>query len=882
MRPGDEPIRRPSVEREVADELAFHFDMKVRELEARGLGASEARRQAEEGFGDLATVAAECRRIGHQRERRRRLVLFAAELGQDLRFALRLLWRRRAFAALAIVTMALGMGAATAIYSVVDGVLLRPLPFAEPGRLMAVWITQPSLADDPVLRWLAEGSVLGSDEYQALRGGNRSFQEVALWATGAARVQLPGDERATTRSVTRASASLLPVLRERPALGRGFLPGEDVFQGPKVAMISWELWHARFGDDPSVVGRTLQLDSVPYTVIGVLPPGLRLGRQSDPSALWIPALQEAYDRPEQHNRSFRVIGRLRDGVTPGVAQAEATVLLRAGSGDSTAGSRVQDWLHDQTRAARAPLLMVFAAAGLLLLIACVNVATLTLGESSARQHEVAARAALGAGRARLVRQLLTESVVIAILGAALGCGLAWALTRALLAGAPISLPGLDLAGINLRVLGVAALCATGTGMLFGLAPAWSLVRGGTGALLRTGAGQSARGARGLQRTLVAAETALSVMLLVGATLLARSLGKLGDVDPGFQPQGLKAIGLEMPSGFYSRGGQVMTAFYRRATERMRALPGVTAVAAGSATPFTGNNTSSPVAVEGVEYDEQNPPHTLQHSVLPGYLELLGVPLLAGRMLNESDGGGAELVALLNAAAVRRDFGGASALGRRVRYQGQWRRIVGVVGDMRLASLASEAGPAIYVPFAQHSYGTVSLVVRTALEPAALLAQSRRALAEVDPGVEVPAVNAMEELVSRSYAESRYRALLVSVFGLLALLLAAFGLYSVTARAAARRSREVGIRVALGATAGGVRRLLMGETFVGVALGALLGVPAALFAAGRMAPYLFGVGPGDAASYLAVLALLVVIAALASFLPARRASSASPARVLRAD
>lgn len=515
----DEPreITRPAVDRRVSVELAFHVEMRTRELVEQGMDPEEARRQAQARFGDIAQVSAELQKLERQTDRGVRRTQWFAELQQDVRFALRMLTRRRSFAAIAIGTLALGIGAATAIYSVVDGVLLRPLPFEAPDRIAAVWITQPSLAKDPTISWLADGSPMGNEEYQALRRSATTFRDLAMWASGTS--TLTTNEGTERVPVTQATSSMLPALRARVVLGRGFQEGDDVLNGPSVAMVSWEAWQSRYGGDSSIIGRSITLDGTARTVVGVLPPGLRIERTTEPAAFWYPALQDSSDLPQRHNRNYRALARLVPGATFAIASREAVPILRTVTGNTTLSARVEQWQRDQGRDARGPLLVLLGAVGLLLLIACVNVAILQLGEAAGRAREMAARAALGAGAARLVRQLLVESLVIAIVSAALGSALAWAMTRGLVAMAPERLPGIDTVGIDARVLAFTMACAVATGLLFGIVPA--IVAGRTQATLvgRAGGGQTASGTRRLQRTLIAAQLGLSMVLLVEAALL---------------------------------------------------------------------------------------------------------------------------------------------------------------------------------------------------------------------------------------------------------------------------------------------------------------------------------------------------------------------------
>jgi predicted permease len=821
-------------------------------------------------------------------------VTWLPRLPHDLRFAVRTLRRRRLLTAVATATIALGIGAATSIYSVVDGVLLRPLPFREPGRLVAVWLTFPDWKKEPILARMWDRIPLSIPEFRDLRDGARSFESVGIWTTS--RALLVEEGRAEMLPTVRASASLLHVLGERPLLGRMFLPGEDVPNAPGAALVSYETWQSRYGGDPHVLGRVVHFEEQPYTIVGVLPRGLTLGRttatESERPAFWVPVGQsDKEDYVERSNHSYFAVARLKPGVSPERGAQEARSFLVDAAQRGKRDTRVAEWQYDQTRDARAPMLVLLAAVGLLLLVACANVATLLLGEAAAREHEMAARRALGAPRRRIVRQLLVESVTLAALGGPAGAALAYGGTRALVALAPPKLPGLAAVHMDLRVLAFALAVVVATGVLFGLAPALTLSRATPGAVLRGGAGQSARGRGALQRTFVAAELALAAVLLVGAGLLARSFERVTRVDPGFRTDRLLVVRTRTPQAL-RRDTARLRQIYDDAAARLAALPGVTAATTTTMAPFAAGSSSSTLAVDGESGDAAaagaKPPEgaqrheAQQRTVAPGYFAALGIPLLAGRDFRADDRGGATDVAVVSEALARRDFRAGSPLGRRVYFQGKWRTVVGVVGDVHDERLTRDAQPTIYTPFAQRDNWTRAFLVRTATDPAALAPAVRRALPAVDARLSVANVDEMDELLRRSFAEERYRAALVSLFGVLSVVLAAVGMYGVTARAVAGRARETGIRLALGATAWTVARSLAGFTLAGVALGVALGLLAGAAAARALAPFLFGVTPGDPATFASVLALLATVSVVASLIPARRAGRIEVMRVLRGE
>ena len=810
---------------------------------------------------------------------------------QDFRFALRALRRRPVFAAVAITTIALGIGAATSIYSVVDGVLLRPLPFREPGKLVAIWNTFPDWRKEPILASQWDRIVLSLPEFRDLQARNTSFDGIAVWS-GSARLVTDGDKPDLVPTV-RVSASLLSVLGVRPALGRMFLPGEDVPNGARVAVISYEAWKDRYAGTRDILGRLVHFDQVPYTIIGVLPKGFTIGRDFTAGAAFLtPVGHDSSNYSERTNHSYRAVGRLKPGVTMQRAALDVDRIIHESVDPKRQGTRLVEWQSDQTSDARGPLFILLAAVGLLLLIACVNVATLLLGEAATRESEMAARLALGASRSRLVRQLLTESLTLAAVGAATGTALAWWGTKVLVALAPPRIPGLSDVHMDARVLAFALVTAAGTGIAFGLAPALTLSSAGPASLLRAGVGQSGRGRGRLQRIMIAVELALSVVLLVGAGLLMRSFDKITSMDPGFRADHLLVVQPSFPS-VIGNDSVAMTQFYTDAMSRLRALPGVTAVTGTTQPPFIGGTSSSSFRIEG----EIGPAasgggpagagerrhQAQQRIVLPRYFATIGIPLLAGREFTADDRAGAPNATMVSEALARRDFPNESPIGKKVHFQGQWRTIVGVVGDVRFEKLSKDVEPTIYTPFAQRGRrSSLSLLVRTTREPTASAPMVRAAIAEANPRVVLRYVDSMAKYIGDSFAQERYRATLVSLFGALAALLAAVGMYGVTTRAVARRTREVAIRVALGATEGMVVRQLVAGTMAGVAIGVCVGLAGSVAATRLLSPFLFGITATDPLTYAAILALLAVVSLAATWLPARRVNRLEVAAVLRSE
>lgn len=801
------------------------------------------------------------------------------QAGFDIRFAFRTLRRRRAYAALAVGTLALGIGAATTIYGVVDGVLLRPLPFAESHRLIAVYRTYPHWREQEALQARWDRNWFSYPGFREWQERQTAFDAVAVWA-GSDRT-LTGFDAAEQVSVVRASSSLLQVLGSRTAVGRFFLPGEDRPPTSRVAVISHEMWQTRFGASPSVIGRTLRLDDTPYEIVGVLPVGLDLGARGRPAPIWIPAGGDPSDARVGSNNFF-AIGRLRAGVTIEQATDETARLVAESAPPNPVGARLAPWQSDITRSARRPLLLLLGASAVLLLLACVNVATLMLGEASGRVDEFATRAALGAGRARVTRQVVTESLVIAALAVAAGALLAWLATSALIASAPANVPRLSDVRLDTRVLGVACGVAAFTAILFGLVPAGSLMSASPARLLGSGPGRTTRRHDSWAlRALVASQVSLSCLLLVGAALLARSLQKLGAVDPGFPSERLVVIGLGTTGGRMAASEEALTRFYADAAERVAAIPGVERAAVGSAIPFTGAGSSSTFTVEGYTFPGGADGVEARRShVLPGFLETFGLRLLAGRGITPQDRAGSPLAAVVNETMARRFWPTESAIGKRIGYGDDWLTVVGVVSDVKHSSLGDSTRVTVYLPAEQQPTRYLMILARARLDAGALTPLVRTEIAALDPSVPVTRVEEMSTLVARSFAGERFRATLLGAFAIIAALLSAVGMYGVTARAVARQRREIGIRMALGSTAAGVIALFVRRAGVAVSLGAVVGLVGAAGLSGFLAPYLFATTPTDPMLYAGSGALLVTTALVAAWLPARRASRTNPASVLR--
>ncbi len=866
-------FHRRAADREIADEVAHYLAEATAAHEARGLSPAEAARAARRELGNELNVREEVRGYGWENV----LETFFA----DLRYAARRLRRSPGFTAVAVVTLALGIGATTAIFSVIHPILLEPLPYPGARRIAVIW----EVARD--------GSRIDGTfgMYRALSRRARSLDSIAVvkrW-----RPALSGGDEPERLEGQRVSAAYFRVLGVAPALGRGFQPSEDRMGGPDVVILGDAFWRRRFAGDPSILGRPVTLDDTPYVVVGVMPPGFENVLAPD-AQLWAP-LQYDMSQGRAWGHHLHTLARLRAGVGREPARRELDAIGEAVLAElrpETYGSEVRFQvasLHDEvTRPVRPALLAVLGAVVLVLLIAAVNVTNLLLARGARRRGELALRAALGAGHRRLLRQLLTESLLLAALGGAAGLGLAVAGVHALTAFAPPGLPRLDAVRVDGVVLVFGVVLTTLVGLGCGLAPARQAARSDPHRYLeedRLRAGGGRRGARG---ALVVAEVALTLVLLVGSGLLLRSLERLLTVDPGFDAAHLLTMQIQTTGHRFEDGGATRR-FFERALEAVRGLPGVTSAALTSQLPLSGDSD-----LYGVHFDpsaaadpgEPEEVHgTYRYAVSPGYFETLGIPLRRGRLLDRHDRADAPRVVVISEALAARRLPGLDPIGRRLRIGvGPLYTVVGVVGEVHQASLALEATDAVYTTEAQWRFAddAMSLVVRTEGEAAVLAPAVRRAIWSVDPDQPIARVATMDGLVAASTAERRFALALFEAFALAALALAATGIYGVLSGTVAERTREIGVRSALGATRREILSLVLRQGMTLTGLGVVLGAAGAVAASRALATMLFDLSPLDPATYLGVVALLAAVALLACALPAWRAAQIDPARTLRTE
>jgi putative ABC transport system permease protein len=820
-------------------------------------------------------------------------------LWQDLKYGARGLRKSPAFTVAAVIALALGIGANTAIYSVVHTVLFRPLPYPDPGRLVMVWETRgdidparfpnPKSAAALVNRWTPSNSVLARWQER-----NRSFERMAGFNTWVADLTGNGEpERSTGLTVT---PDFFALVGARPTIGRTFLPQEDSAGNDEVIVLGHGLWQRRFGSDPAVLGSKVLVDGAPHTVIGVMPAGFQAVLPE------VSVRRPDFFLPSWHqttlNRRFtlsRVAARLKPGVSMGQAQAEMSALADALQQEFPRqhkghGVRLSPLAREVSGEARPAMLVLFGAVGCVLLICCANVTNLLLARAGARQREIGMRAALGAGRGRLLRQMLTESILLGALGGAAGVLLAAAGVRLLVAAIPAgTIPRMEEIQVDAGVLAFGAGLSLVTAILFGLAPAlqaarWS-ARGGLADVLKEGGGSHGRTghSRRVRSLLVVSEMAVALVLLSGAGLLVRSFIQLRSVDLGFRAENVLAVSMKVTDARYADKRRVAE-FSDRVLERVRAIPEVQAAAITNSIPMAADIN---ISVSGIEL-EGRPGVEVSSSyrtVTPDYFRVMAIPLRKGRGFTSADARGG--VAVVNEAFVRRYLpdvrdDSPEPLGRHLKWNRLNASIIGVVADVKSGGPRSEAGPEVFLPHTEAMGQGLGLVVRTGANAAALAPLIRAAIREINPNQPLGRIATMEQIISDSVAQPRFHMLLLAAFAGLAVALAAVGIYGVMTYSVAQRTREIGVRMALGAERGTVLRMILGQALGLILAGVGIGLAAAAASTRVLSKFLFGVKPIDAATFAAVSLLLAAVALVASWVPARRAMRVDPTVALRCE
>jgi putative ABC transport system permease protein len=867
--------RRKRMMEDLDRDICDHIEKETQDNIDRGMPAEEARHAALRKFGNVTRI----------REDTWEVWTFAwlEELSQDVRFGLRMLRKSSGFTAVAVLTLALGIGANTAIFSFVDAVLLKPLPYPHPERIVSVWERWHGIYPGPV-------STL---DFLDWKRQNRCFQFVSAVEGGS--VTLSGSGRPQELNDQRVSASYFKVLGVGAALGRTFAPGEDQFGKDQEVVLSNRVWQSRFGGDPKIIGRMITLDAKSYTIIGVLPANSPFDRTR--AVMWLPLAFRPVDMTRNYHW-FTVIARLKPGVTLKQARAQMDAIgarIAAEYPDSNKGMGVivnpfiDEVIGSQLRRS---LWVLLAAVGAVLLIGCANLANLTLARGTDREHEIAIRSALGARRLRLIRQLLTENVLLGILGGMAGVVLGDALMRGIKLWMPRDfLPPQANVRMDYGVLAFTLVIGVLTGVIFGLAPALSGTRPDLAGSLKEGGRTTAGLTRHRMRTaLVIAEVTLSFVLLAGAGLLIRSFNRLASVNPGVDTTDVVGMDLPTPLSEFTNSA-TLTNYFREITDNVRSVPGVRDAAITDALPMEGWSNGMPFLIEGHPYLSYAQRPACGFKVVgPSYFYTLGMTLLKGRALAETDVAGAPPVTVINETMAKTYFKGEDPVGKRILIRQlvpgkpalgpeiPW-QVVGVVADEKVFSL-DENAPVIYVSFYQSPVTSDSLVVRAVMNPSLLTRSIKRAIWKVNENQAVANVVTLEQIKSQSVAPARLRTILLAIFAGVAVLLAAVGIYGVLSYSVARRVHEMAIRLALGASPGSLLKLVIGKAMLMVLVGLALGAVAALALTRVLASLLFETSPTDPMTWIAVGALLAAVALLACYIPARRVTKVDPMAVLR--
>ena len=862
--------RRSQVEQELSDELSAYVELLTEKYMKGGMSKEEARRAALVETGGVEQVKEEVRagRTGFGLE----------TFMQDLRYGLRSLLKKPGFTATAVIALALGIGANTAIFSVINGVLLRSLAYANPDSIVMVWERSVARSD--------HRNVVSPANFLDWQKQSTSFAHMA--AIAEQRVNLTGGtgepEEIKVQVVTQPFFAALGV---QPLVGRSFIPEEDRVGNDLVIVLSDELWRNRFGADPAIVGKQVTISGRQRTVIGVMPPGFHF--LDNQVKAWLPfALDPAVNYREASGRYLRVVARLKPGVSLQQAQAEMTGIARQLEQmhvkyNTGWGVNVVP-MHEQFVGEIRPIpIVLLAAVAFVLLIACSNGGNLLLSRAASRQRELALRAALGASRMRLVRQMLTESLLLAVMGGVVGVFLAYWGIRLLIAFGPDNIPRLSEITIDPRVLAFTFGISLLTGVLFGLVPALQASRPDLNDALKEGSRGSTGGrSRTLRNVFVVAEVSLALVLLIGAGLMIRSFMRLQSVQTGFQPENVLTMRVQLPRAKYAEPHQKVE-FFKQAEQRIAALPGVQSVGAISYLPLTG-----PAARDGFKIVGQPDPAPGQEPpcevrvITPTYFQAMGIPLLKGRLLDQRDGKEPKVL-LINETLAKRYFPNEDPIGKRIAVSwsdGEIDEIVGVVGDIREGALNKDPEPAVYWPHPREPYGGMALVVRASGDAARLGTAVQKEIRALDPEQPVADVRTMEQVIARSIARPRFNMLLLAIFAGVALLLASVGLYGVMNYSATQRIHEVGIRMALGATRTDIMRLIVGNGMLLTLIGIAIGVAASIGLTRVMQSFLFGIGATDAVTFIGVSALLIVVALLANYIPAHKATRVNPTIALR--
>ena len=872
-------LGKSRVEQELDRELRFHLEQEARENMAQGMAGDEAARAAARRLGGVTQIQEECRDMRRTNQ--------LETIWNDLRYAMRVLGRAPGFTVVIVLTLALAIGANSAIFSVIEGVLLRPLPYAHPERLVRIFFNSDTFPKFP----------LNPFDFRDFRARNRTFDSLA--AITRYDMQLSGAGEPVMLHSFLVTAGYFRVLGFTPARGREFTTDDELPGHFRLAILSDRLWRTRFASASNIIGRTITINAEPFTVAGVMPPDVRhpgndyhAVADGDTVDLWAPFTFEG--NPNNRGSHFvEGIGRLKPGVSPEQGNADLTAVLAQVQREHPGGNGWRVLLvplyREMVGRTQHMLMVLLGAVGLLLLIACVNAANLLLARSNARQREIAVRAAVGASRSRIVRQLLTESMVIALAGAALGTLLAVGGVRVLLSLLPPGFPRASSIHLDPMVFGFTLGIALLTGLLFGIVPALTASRSDLqqGLTVRgvNGTGRQHR----LRNLLVVGETGLACVLLIAAGLMLRSFVNLLRADPGFRPQQVLTASIALPSEQYKTSADV-SRFCAQEIANIQALPTVRSAGMGTDLPWTGYDENiGGLNVEGrsAAYNDQTTAR--YHAASADYFQSLGTPLLSGRFFTGHDDQNSPNVVIINQTMAKRYWPGEDAIGKRIAFddhpkEKDWLKVVGVVGDVLDQPNAAAPHPALWWPITQMPFPNRawSLAVRTNGDPAQLANQLRRTVRELNPGLAVADLRVLQEIADESVSAQRFAVFLIGLFAVLALVLASIGMYGVISYSVNQRMQEFGMRMALGARPWDLMRLILGQGLRLSVVGSVIGLLCAAAFARLLGNLLYGVGGADPLTFAAVAALALATASLACYLPARRATSADPMRSLRSD
>ena len=866
-----------NTDQEFARELEAHLELLTEENVRRGMPAEDARRAARLRLGGLTQL----------KETNRELqgLPFLETFLQDARYALRMLRKNPGFTAVAVLTLALGIGANTAIFSVVYAVLLKPLPYKEPSQLFNVFQAQPQAG--------IKSTGWSYANFEELREQNHVFSEMA--GSQHHQLTLTGRGEPSVVNASIVTATFFSVFAEKPLLGRVFLPQDGKPGAPPVVMLSENLWRAAFAADSNIIGTSINLDKRTFIVVGIMPAAFRFPLVTESEQLWIPLAQDPLFGSWMERRGghwLQVTGRTKPRVSMAQVQAEmegigerlAKEFPAENDGWKIRMVPLQQMIVGNVKSA---LLVLLGAVGLVLLIACANIANLLLTRATSRSREIAVRTTLGAGRARIVRQLLSETAVLGLLGGAAGVALAYWGVQVLRSLLPPNLPQVNPIRVDNLVLGFALLLSVVASCAFGLAPALFAANSDLQSSLREGGGRSgeSRNRRRARSFLAAGEIALAMVLLVGAGLLMRSFAKLTAISPGFDARHIVVADISLPRFEYSTPRQ-WAAFADQLLARIHSEPGLRDSAVAVPRPITDGNVNLGFDIVGSPATSASASRTANYvSVSPEYFRVMGIPLLTGRLFDQHDIAAAPRVTIISEAMARLYFPNQDPLGKSLAFGfppdgGGAREIVGIVGNVRDTALGKEPGPMMYVPYAQAPFWGANLVVKSGLSPSSVAAAIRQEVLRIDKDLPVSDVAKLPDLIDASVAQPRFRTLLLGVFAVMALLLAATGIFGVISYSVSRRTNEIGIRVALGASRNTILHMILRETLFLSFAGLAVGLPCALAASHLAGHLLFEVSPNDPATLAVVALSLAAVAGLAGYLPARRAMKVDPMEALR--